>query len=61
MRIKRRIKNFIINKKRGRPQKRLIKKIKKNNKDENIKSLFNNSDIKLKKCINRKIRSRKKE
>ena len=54
-------KKFIINKKRRRSRKYLIKKIKKNNKNENIKSLFNNLDIELEKCVNCKIRSRKEE
>ena len=42
-------KKFTINKKRGRPRKCLIKKIKENNKNKNIKSLFNNLNIELKK------------
>ena len=61
MRRSKKKKFFIINKKRGRPRKCLIKKIKKDNEDKSIKSLFNNSDIELEKYVNRKIQSRKEE
>ena len=59
--MRRNKKNFTINKKRGRPQKHLIKKTKRDNKNKNIKSLFNNSNIKLEKYINYKTQSRKEE
>ena len=54
-------KRFITNKKCKRPRKCLIKKIEKDNKNKNFKFLFNNSNIELEKCINRKTQSRKKE
>ena len=61
MRVRRNKRKFIINKKRGRSQKCLIKEIKKNNKNINIKILFNNLNIELKEYVNYKIWSSKEK
>ena len=49
------------NRKRGRPRKRLIKKVEKKNKAENTTSSAINSNIKKEKYIIYKLRSRKKK
>ena len=43
---------------RGRPRKRLIKKIEEENKDNNITTLSNNSNIELEQRVSRRTRAR---
>ena len=54
-------KKSVINKKRGRPRKRLIKKVEKEDKVKNTPSSATNSDIEKEENISRKLRSHKKK
>ena len=54
-------KKLTTKKKRGRPRKRRIEEIEEDDEDEDIKSLFSNSDIELEECVGRRTRSREEE